>query len=89
MIISYSGFSAPCEVDVDNLVLMSNYLGDVTEEFLEYYKDIMDTWDYVDIVDNQPFDVYGLWYAPTVEMLMEFNKSVGLSEWDYLEEVTI
>ena len=86
MIISYNGFSAPCEVDVDNLVLVSNYLGDVTEEFMEYYQEVLDTWDYEDIVSEQPFYSYGLWYNPTVDMLIEFNKSVGLHEWDYLEE---
>lgn len=89
---SYSGFGEPqlLAVGLDeltkNLVVMSNYLGDVTEDTLEEIKDCIDYFDTVEAMQEHG-DNYagGVWINPTYKNLSDYNLTVGLDEDSYLK----
>lgn len=85
-LVFYNGFNKPEYIDLKEVNISSNYLGDITDEFKEEYNFYVENWSKKDIIDNQPlFADFGVWVEPTLEQLREYNKSVLLDEDDYLE----
>lgn len=83
----YSGFSEPEKIEsIESLFLESNYLGNVTDEFMEEYEFHMKDGDIADFQENQFVASYGVWVNPTKEQLQEYNKSVMLDDNEYLQD---
>ena len=82
---SYNGFSKPEKINVNDLIIESNYLGDMTEDFLEDYNQTIKHESLEDMQENQFLFDYGIWINPTLKQLQTFNKSKMLSKNDYLE----
>ena len=79
----YNGFEEPQEIDLDDMTIESNYLGDITEEFMEEHNE-WKTED--DSLYNEMMGVYNIWRNPTLEDFQEVNERVGLWTNAYLEE---
>lgn len=78
----YNGFAEPRLIDISDLEVESNYLGDITEEVLEEYENWKDESD-VDF--NEQMGYYGIYRNPTRKMFEELNINVfGLSKGDWL-----
>ncbi len=83
----YNGFYSPERIDIDNLVITHNYLGDITEEVLEEYKRVMEEYDVEDMIVEQPLSYYDLYINPSYETFRDVNKfRFGLDEDEYLED---
>ena len=79
----YNGFEAPQEIDLDDMTLESNYLGDMTEEFTEEHIE----WEAEDdSLYNEMMSVYNIWRNPTLEDFQEVNERVGLDKNEYLDD---
>ncbi|XWX32565.1 hypothetical protein LCFBJUUZ_CDS0106 [Staphylococcus phage PG-2021_76] len=89
---SYSGFAEPqlLAVGLDNLikdlVVESNYLGDVTEDTVEELTDWLDIFDTIEeMQEHDENHVAGIWINPTYKNLSNYNLTVGLDEESYLK----
>ena len=83
----YNGFDVPELIDIKTIELASNYLGDITDDFVEEFNYFVTSWTMDDMKENQPLSQnYFIWIDPKKEQLSEFNKSVMLPENAYLEE---
>lgn len=80
----YNGMSKPKEININDIVLDHNYLGNITAEFIEEYNSIKSSMSIEDIEENQPFYNYNIWVNPTRDMLQDYNKSKGLDKDQYL-----
>lgn len=81
----YNGMQAPEKIDVDDVKIDSNYLGDVTNKFISEYKEMLDHYTLKEMIDNQPLAEYAIYVNPTKQQLQRYNKSVLLDENQYLE----
>ena len=82
----YSGYSNPELINPKDIKLVSNYLGDITDDFKEAFEYYTNNWDISDLVENQPlFSNYSIWINPKLEQLVQFNKGVCLPPMQYLE----
>lgn len=83
----YNGFSKPQKIDVEDFRLSNNYLGDITDEFKEFYEETMENYTIEELEKNQPFAMYDIWVNPTIKELQRQNTNVyGLGKNDYLED---
>lgn len=83
----YSGFGEPEEIDIDNVAITSNYLGDVTDDFMELYKEVLVGYTLEEAQENQPLYDYRIWINPTLKQLQEQNvSSYGIPKDTYLED---
>lgn len=83
----YSGFEEPKEIDLNDIVVTSNYLGDVTEDFLELYNEVLEDYTLEDAQENQPLYDYRIWVNPTLKQLQEQNQyPYGIPKDTYLEK---
>lgn len=81
---SYSGFGKPQEVAIEDLVIESNYLGDVTNDFLEVYEEYKNE---SDEELNEHLGYYGVYRNPKKSVFQEMNTcSYGLAKNEYLED---
>lgn len=80
----YVGMDKPKLVNLNDLMLDHNYLGDITSDFLQEHEEMKDDSD-VDY-NNELGLVYGVLRNPSIETLREINKHYGLSQNDYLED---
>lgn len=86
---SYTGFSEPEEIDINDLAIQSNYLGDITDEFMEEYSYVANNYTLEEAISEQPLAAYGIWIEPTLEILQDKNQySYGLARNTYLENFT-
>lgn len=76
---------APEKIDVDDVKIDSNYLGDITNKFISEYKEMLDHYTLKEMIDNQPLAEYAIYVNPTKQQLQRYNKSVLLDENQYLE----
>lgn len=80
----YNGFKSPVKINLEDIIITSNHLGDVTDEILEeissHKQESLKDWK-----DNQYLSNYGIWIAPDLKSLQEYNRSVGLDESEHLE----
>lgn len=83
----YAGFDVPKKLNsVHDLVIDSNYLGDLTDEFNEEFEVEVEQSTLAELQENQFFSGYGVWVNPTKEQLQDFNASVMLDENEYLQD---
>lgn len=83
----YSGFENPKKIDIEDVVITSNYLGDITEDFMDLYRDVLDNYTLDDAQENQPLYDYTIWINPTLKQLQEQNVlSYGIPKNTYLDD---
>lgn len=83
----YNGFSEPEKINgFEKLSVESNYLGDVTYDFLAEFNSRIEDVDIADLQKNQYVAEYGVWVNPTKDQLQAFNRSVMLDENEYLQD---
>lgn len=82
----YNGMQAPEKIDVNDVKIDSNYLGDVTDKFISEYHEMLDHYTLKEMTDNQPLYEYNVFINPTKQQLQEYNRSVLLDKNQYLED---
>lgn len=82
----YNGMHAPEKIDINDIQIDSNYLGDVTDTFISEYKEMLDHYTLKEMIDSQPLANYGVYVNPTKKQLQEYNRSVLLDDNQYLED---
>ena len=82
----YNGMQAPEKIDVDDLVIESSYLGDITDNFISEYKEMLEFYTLDDMIENQPLTKFNIYVNPTKEFFQDYNKSLTLDKNQYLDE---
>lgn len=76
----YNGFAAPEQVEkVSELIVVHSLQGDKTDLLTEELVWCFKNWDENDIIQEQPFCEFGIWYKPTKEILLEYDQTIGLN----------
>lgn len=82
----YNGMQAPEKIDINDIQIDSNYLGDVTDTFISEYKEMLDHYTLKEMIDNQPLAEYDVFINPTKKQLQGYNRSILLDDNQYLED---
>lgn len=82
----YNGFGKPQEIDIHDVVITDNYLGDLTKCFLEEHEEWKKEND--EDYNFQMHSSYGILRNPTFHELQEINRGYGLGN-QYIEEFQI
>lgn len=77
---------APEKIDINDIQIDSNYLGDVTDTFISEYKEMLDHYTLKEMIDNQPLAEYDVFINPTKKQLQGYNRSILLDDNQYLED---
>lgn len=86
-ILFYNGFDKPVILDLDDFVLNSNYLGDITELFFEELNHLLEHYEISEIIEDQPLSMdFNVWITPNFSQLSEYNLMIGLDAEDYLKD---
>lgn len=92
---SYNGFNKPQFLATGikelekNLIVESNYLGDLTDDTIEEIKEHVKMFDTIEEIQCHDENyINGVWINPTLKNLQNYNQYVGLDENSYLENFT-
>lgn len=80
----YNGLDKPYLINAKDIIIKDNYLGDITKEFQEEYKEMIKNYTIKEMEDNQLLYKFNVWINPTREMLEDFNISKGIPKESYL-----
>ena len=84
----YNGFDNIKSIDIDNINIINNYMGDMTDDLLEEWEYIKKDYTLDDMIENQPLQsTYNIWINPTVEQLKLYNKSILLPINAYMDGI--
>lgn len=76
----YNGFAAPEQVEkVSDIIVTHDLQGDKTDLLTEELDWCFKNWTETDIIQEQPFCEFGIWFKPTKEILLEYDRTVGLN----------
>lgn len=81
----YNAMAEPKEIDINNILIDHNHLGDISEEVKIAYDEIVSIYSLKEIEENQFLYNYNIWINPSKKMLQEYNNTKGLPTEAYLE----
>lgn len=81
----YNGMKAPARINIKDITIDSNYLGDLTDEFIRDHKEMIDNLSIEDMKENQVLSKYDIWINPTIEDFEKYNKSKMLPPKQYID----
>lgn len=79
----YNGFGKPEEIDIRDVIVESNYRGNITDEMTEEHEEWKSE---SDEEYNEHMGFYGIYRNPTIEEFRIVNEMFGLDEDTYLDE---
>lgn len=81
----YNGMSQPERIEADEVGLEQRYKGNITNDFITAYNEVIEGYTLDEMIEYQPLYEYNIFINPSKEILQKYNRSILLDDNQYLD----